>query len=87
MGREATDPAVTHWLVQYGDRSRGDSGQYVVGKETESVPPGSGFMVGRRLQFDSKSEAIAEAQRRNGYDPVDGDEQTYSRQLKDAGRR
>jgi hypothetical protein len=32
------------------------------------------------FQSNSKSEAIAEAQRRNGFEPVDGDEQTYVRQ-------
>lgn len=36
----------------------------------------------RRYVFgsDHKSEVIAEAQRRNGLSPVDGDEQTYARQ-------
>lgn len=30
---------------------------------------------------DSKCEVIAEAQRRNGFSPVDGDEQTYAKQI------
>jgi hypothetical protein len=32
---------------------------------------------------DSKVEVITEAQRRNGFQPVDGDENTYAEQTRD----
>jgi hypothetical protein len=64
-----------HWVLTYAERRRGDTGRYVV------------VLGARRLQFEEKSSAIAEAQRLNGYDPVDGSEQTYGRQLAAEGRR
>jgi hypothetical protein len=33
------------------------------------------------MQSDSKSTVISEAQRRNGFKPVDGSEATYSKQI------
>lgn len=36
------------------------------------------------FQADSKVDAIAYAQRRNGFTPVDGDEATYGRQVAEA---
>ena len=34
-----------------------------------------------RIQFQAKSDCSAEAQRRNGYTPIDGSEATYATQL------
>lgn len=33
------------------------------------------------FQSDNKREVIAEAQRRNGFTPVDGSEETYGKQI------
>lgn len=60
-----------HWRMTYAERRLGDTGRYVV------YTGGS-----ERLQFATKSDAIAQAQRLNGYEPVDGSEQTYGEQLK-----
>jgi len=35
------------------------------------------------FESESKSRCIAEAQRLNGYEPVDGDEQTYAKQRRE----
>jgi hypothetical protein len=83
-GRAARDGVTVHWLMQYADRKRGDTGRYIVARERA---PGEAWTTGERLQFETKSAAIAEAQRRNGYSPVDGNEQTYAAQLKEEGRR
>lgn len=63
------------WSVEHGDRSRGDVGGYVV------VKPGH-----PRRQFQSKTEAIAEAQLLNGWQ-VDGNERNYASQAAVADRR
>lgn len=77
-----------HWLMQYADSSRGDTGRYVVTPEDPQRPNTARTNPeGPRLQFVSKSRAIVEAQRRNGYEPIDGSEVTYARQLVDKGRR
>lgn len=83
-----TNPSHVHWIVTYADRSRGDNGRYVVVEGR--VRPRLGTMEkpgGKRIPFQYKPEAIVEAQRRNGYEPVDGSEQTYARQLSERGLR
>lgn len=65
----------SHWTMTYARRELGDTKRYVV------------FCGPTRLQFDSKPSAIAEAQRRNEYEPVDGSEQTYGEQIRAEGRR
>jgi hypothetical protein len=58
------------WKVMYGDKKRGDRGNYVV---TDGQT---------RIQFDRKRDAIAESQKRNDYEPIDGSEATYAEQIK-----
>jgi hypothetical protein len=65
------DPVTERWSVQYGERRLGDTGRYAVVKGQE------------RKQFDSKTEAIAEAQRLNGWQ-VDGNERNYASQAAQA---
>lgn len=63
------------WRVQYGETRLGDTGGHVVTRPFDE-----------RVQFNppgTKSDAIAEAQRRNGFEPVDGSEKTYSRQARE----
>jgi hypothetical protein len=66
--REA-ERVAQRYMVGYGDQHGG--GWVVVEVATKRVV----------FQSHSKSEVIAEAQRRNGFDPVDGDEGTYGRQV------
>lgn len=62
-------------VVDYGVASRGEK-RYVLrdrralGKDRPAL-----------FESDSKSEVIAEAQRRKGWEPVDGSEQTYGQQI------
>jgi hypothetical protein len=67
---------MTRHRMVYAERRLGDTGRYVV------VTP-----AGVREQFDSKVDAIVRAQRGNGYEPVDGSERTYVRQVNEDGRR
>lgn len=69
------DPTRYRWTVQYGERARGDTGRYALVKQGEP-----------RLQFDSKPDAIAEAQRLNGWQ-VDGNERNYTSQAAQADQR
>ena len=64
-----TERVAQRYMVGYGDQHGG--GWVVVEIATKRVV----------FQSHSKSEVIAEAQRRNGFDPVDGDEGTYGRQV------
>lgn len=68
------NPSEYRWTVQYGERRRGDTGRYAVVKGRE------------RRQFDSKTEAIAEAQRLNGWQ-VDGNERNYASQAARADQK
>jgi hypothetical protein len=61
------------WSVQYGEKRLGDTKGYAVVKGRE------------RRSFDLKSQAIAEAQRLNGWQ-VDGNERNYASQAAQADR-
>lgn len=67
-----------HWHVAYPDGKLGDTGCYVLVKGTD---PQTTRDPANRISFTSKSGCIHEAQRRNGYTPQDGSEQTYATQL------
>ncbi len=62
-----------HCLVRYGSM-HGSKSRWVAIEDNVIV-----------MQSDFKSQIIAEAQRRNGYDPIDGSEQTYGLQLTKRG--
>lgn len=70
----------THrYWVQYGDLVKGCKKRYAV-TDHRDRPQQAIFAS------DYKSECIAEAQKRNGFTPVDGNETTYSQQCKSAMR-
>jgi hypothetical protein len=70
------------YAVRYG---RGPQKRYILSPWPEgAIAPDDAHPV---FQDDSKSAVIAEAQRRNGYEPVDGSERTYGEQLRERGLR
>ena len=80
MNRPPTDGI--HYAVRYGT---GAQARYIVSPwHPGAVAPDDRHPV---FEADRKSAAIAEAQRLNGYDPVDGSERTYAHQLAEEGRR
>jgi hypothetical protein len=62
----------THYFLVYHKRGYG-----VLNGDTDKVV----------FSSLSKSECIAESQRLNGYEPIDGDEGTYGQQTEQALRR
>lgn len=66
------------YLVRYGRRDRGEK-RYVLRRLPEGEFPTD--ELEKVFESDSKSEVVAEAQRRNGLEPADGSESTYGRQL------
>ena len=70
-------------IVTYGIREHGELG-YILATRVYR-PDGTKVGHARVVVFQSnrKSEVIAEAQRRKGWEPVDGSEQTYAQQIVD----
>lgn len=75
LSSSRTEASRTHASVRYGDLHQAGKRYCVVQ---------GGVVV---LAADSKIDCITEAQRRNGYAPVDGSESTYGRQLEADGKR
>lgn len=69
------NPWEYRWTVQYAERSKGDTGSWVVFKQGEP-----------RRQCGTKSAAIREAQLLNGWE-ADGKEATYAEQTTRADKR
>lgn len=67
------DKKSQQYFVQYGDELNKAGKGYCVVDEVSRVV----------FADDSKSTVIAQAQRLNGFEPVDGDESTYSIQMRE----
>lgn len=75
-------PDQLHYAVRYG---RDSQMRFILSPwHPGAIAPDDANPV---FEADSKSTVIAEAQRRNGYEPVDGSERTYGKQLAEAGLR
>lgn len=70
-GGEAAD--ARDLIVDDGLRDKSELGYVLRNRATKAAV----------YQSDSKSEVIAEAQRRKGWEPVDGSEQTYGAQIEE----
>lgn len=67
-------------IVTYGETRLGDTRGYVLAPRDALRRRGQAV-----FQSDRKGDVIAEAQRLKGFDPVDGREETYARQVVEAG--
>ncbi len=62
---------MARYQVKYGDARVSYKAYYLLDSEKGTV----------LFESDNKTELIAESQRLNGFNPIDGDEQTYGRQI------